>query len=137
MKERRMQPSAGKRAVAWGLLALTLLLLAGCGTESVFNGSRTANESGFEMEYTALNREETADLTLSAGDQLRVVIAQTGGNVDVTVGQEGKEPLYRGTKQENADFVLTAPETGSYHISVVGHQAKGRVSFTRVPGTVE
>ncbi|MBR3429380.1 MAG: hypothetical protein IKG87_04705 [Clostridia bacterium] len=26
-------------------------------------------------------------------------------------------------------------ETGSYHISVPGHQAKGTVSFSRIPGS--
>ena len=31
--------------------------------------------------------------------------------------------------QENADFILTIPETGSYQITVTGHQAEGKISF--------
>ena len=34
-----------------------------------------------------------------------------------------------GTGQENADFILTIPKTGSYQITVTGHQAEGKVSF--------
>ena len=34
-------------------------------------------------------------------------------------------------------IVLEINETGSYHISVLGHQAKGNVSFTRIPGGQE
>ena len=54
--------------------------------------------------------------------------------MDVTVGMEGQTPIYRGNGQQNAEFVLEIIETGSYHISVSGHQAKGSISFTRVPG---
>ena len=58
----------------------------------------------------------------------------TEGSVDVIVRLDGQEPIYRGNGQQNADFVLETTETGSYHISVSGHQAKGCVSFTRIPG---
>ena len=119
------------------LLVLVLLLLAGCSKPAVFDGSRVTNETGFHMDYTALNREETAVLELSEGDLLQVVLSHTGGSVDVIIGQEGKEPVYKGTGQENAAFDVTIPETGRYRISVTGHQAKGTVSFTHVPGAGE
>ena len=117
------------------VLQLTLLmtLLTGCASTVLFDGSRVTNETGFQMEYTVLNQTETAELMLSEGDQLKVVFAHTAGNVDVTVGQDGKEPIYRGTKQENAQFSLTIPEPGVYWIAVIGHQAKGQVLFTRIP----
>ena len=67
------------------------------------------------------------------GDQLRVALSHTEGYVDVTVGMEGKEPIYRGNGQQNAEFILEIAETGSYHISVSGHRAKGNVSFSRIP----
>ena len=47
------------------------------------------------------------------------------------------EPIYRGSRQQNAEFILEITETGSYHFSIVGHQAKGNVSFTRIPGGQE
>ena len=92
------------------MFAAMIFLLAGCETGSVFDGSRVSDTSGFRMEYSILNREESADLTL---------------------------PIYRGNGQQNADFVLEIAETGSYHIFVSGHQAKGNISFTRIPEKTE
>ena len=97
-----------RKAAAWiYMLAAMLFLLTGCGTGSVFDGSRVANASEFQMEYSALNREEAAELVLQAGEQLRVTLSHTEGTVDVTVGMNGKEPIYRGNGQQNAG------ETGS------------------------
>ena len=127
-----------RKAAAWiYMLAAMLFLLTGCGTGSVFDGSRVANASEFQMEYSILNREETAELVLQAGEQLRVTLSHTEGTVDVTVGMNGKEPIYRGNGQQNAEFILEITETGNYHISVSGHQAKGNVSFTRIPGEMK
>ena len=120
------------KAVAAVLLAMCLLL-TGCGENSNFDGSGTSDETGFRMEYSILDKEESAELYLTEGDQLQVHISHTAGNVDVTVGRDGEEPIYKGTGQENADFLLTVPKTGSYQISVTGHRAKGELSFTCIP----
>ena len=119
------------------MFAAMFFLLAGCGTGSVFDGSRVSDVSGFRMEYSILNREESAGLNLTEGDRLLVSLSHTEGTVDVTVGMEGQTPIYRGNGQQNADFVLEIAETGSYHIFVSGHQAKGNISFTRIPGGQE
>ena len=85
------------------------------------------------MEYSILDKEESAELMLTEGDQIQVSISHTSGNVDVTVGEDGEEPIYKGTSQENAYFILTIPKTGKYQFSVAGHRAKGKVSFTGIP----
>ncbi|MBO4836734.1 MAG: hypothetical protein J5564_03470 [Clostridia bacterium] len=82
------------------------------------------------MEYTVLDREETADLVLTEGDSLQVSLVNGSGTVDVLIGREGKEPVYRGTRQQYADFVLIVPESGTYRISVTGHRARGQAAFT-------
>ena len=115
------------------ILLAMCLLLTGCGRKNTFDGSRTSSETMFRMEYSILDREESAELKLREGDQIKVHISHTAGNADVIVGQEGEEPIYKGTAQENADFILTVPETGCYHISVTGHRAKGEISFTCIP----
>ena len=124
------------RVIACMLLVLTALscLMTGCGKPSDFEGSRTSNATGFWMEYAILDREETADLSMEAGEQLQVSITHTAGDADVTVGRVGEEPIYKGAGQTNADFVLIIPEKGTYRISVTGHHAKGSVFFTRIPG---
>lgn len=115
------------------LLLAAVVLLTGCGRTGAFDGSRTSDESGFRMEYALLDREESAELTLSEGDRIQVSISHAAGNVDLTVGRDGEEPIYEGTGQENAEFILTVPEPGLYRISVTGHRAEGKVSFTCMP----
>ena len=119
------------------MLAAMIFLLTSCGTGSAFDGSRVSDASGFRMEYSMLNREESADLNLTEGDCLLVSLSHTEGTADVTVSMEGQEPIYRGNGQQSAEFVLEIAETGNYHISVSGHQAKGNVSFTGIPGEME
>ena len=126
-----------KQAACVCMLAAMIILLTGCGTGSVFDGSRVSDASGFRMEYRILNREESADLILAEGDRLKVFLSHIEGSVDVIVGMNGKEPIYRGNGQQNAEFILEITETGNYHISVSGHQAKGNVSFTRIPGEMK
>ena len=123
-----------KQAACVCMLAAMLFLLTGCRNGSVFDGSRVSDASGFRMEYSILNREESAGLNLTEGDRLQVSLSHTEGTVDVTVGMNGKEPIYRGNGQQNAGFVL---EKGNYHISVSGHQAKGNIAFIRIPGGQE
>ena len=115
------------------LCALALALLSGCRKADVFDGVRTANRAEFHLEYTAFNGKQTAELTLTEGDALHAVFANESGNVDVTVGLSDKKPIYTGTEQTDADFTLIIPESGDYHFSVTGHEAKGRVFFDRIP----
>ena len=126
-----------KAAAVICILAAMVFLLTGFRTGSVFDGSRVSDASGFRMEYSILNREESAGLNLTEGDRLQVSLSHTEGTVDVTVGMNGKEPIYRGNGQQNADFVLEIAETGNYHISVSGHQTKGNIAFIRIPGGQE
>ena len=122
-----------KTIILSAILMAACLLLSGCGGKPTFDGSKTSDETLFRMEYSILDKEESAELKLAEGDQIQVHISHTAGNVDVIVGQNGEEPIYKGTVQENADFILTVPETGCYHISVTGHRAKGEISFTCIP----
>ena len=133
----RERKSKLKQAACVCMFAAMIFLLTGCRTGSVFDGSRVSDASGFRMEYSILNREESAGLNLTEGDRLQVSLSHTEGTVDVTVGMGGQALIYRGNGQQNADFVLEIAETGSYHIFVSGHQAKGNISFTRVPGEKE
>ena len=121
-----------KEAINAILLAICLLL-SGCGGKTTFDGSKTSDETGFRMEYSILDKEESAELELTEGDQIQVHISHTTGNVDVIFCEDGGDLIYKGTAQENADFILTVPETGCYHISVTGHRAKGEISFNCIP----
>ena len=119
------------------LLAAVILLLAGRTPPVVFDGSMTSNASGSFMEYRVLDRELSSGLDLTAGEKLEVALTHTSGTVDLTVGMEGRAPIYRGSGQQNAEFILEIPETGNYRITVTGHRAKGSASFTRLAGGQE
>ncbi len=41
------------------------------------------------------------------------------------------------SENRNENLPGEIAETGNYHISVSGHQAKGNVSFTRISGEME
>ena len=101
------------------ILLVICLLLSGCGGKSTFDGSRTSDETGFRMEYSILDKEESAELKLTKDDQMQVHISHTAGNVDVIVGQKGEEPIYKGTAQENADFILTIPVLSLKYSAIV------------------
>ena len=137
MTKRQNRSFVSMAAAVVCLLAALSVLLTGCSKTGVFDGSRVSNEDGFRMEYTMLDKEETAELQLTEGEQLQLVFAHMAGNVDIVVARTDREPIYRGTAQENAAFILTIPETGTYRISVTGHQAKGNVSFTRMAAETE
>ncbi|MBE6726463.1 MAG: hypothetical protein E7576_14930 [Ruminococcaceae bacterium] len=124
-----------RTAAAFVLFLAIIRLLTGCGSPSTFEGTRTSGETGFWMEYAILDREETADLPLKEGEELQVRIQHTVGDVDVTVGKVGEEPIYKGSGQTNAEFSLTIPKSGTYRISVTGHQAKGSIFFNRLPAS--
>lgn len=107
------------------------IVLVGCQISSTFDGNTISNADRFQMDYTVLDRQESASLVLNEGDSIRVSIAQNAGTVDVTVGIDGKEPIYEGNGLTNAAFVLNVWETGMYQIVVTGHNACGSVSFVK------
>ena len=121
-----------KTIAAACLMILLSVMLSGCGTTSVFDGSRTADENSFRLDYATLNREQSADLKLAEGDELRVEFAHTRGNVDIVIGIEGKTPVYRGTNQQNGKMALSIMEAGTYHISVTGHNAAGKLEIEKM-----
>ncbi len=128
---------SGKTRTALILGALSLsLLLAGCTfRKTVFDGSRISDESKFLLEYECLDGVETAEFRLEKGEALKVLLSHDGGSVDITVGMDGEDPLYTGTDQTDAEFLLTAAKDGLYRVSVTGHRAEGSTFFFRVrPG---
>ncbi len=128
---RECESMKGKNTLLVLLLFAILPLVPCCQGNSVFNGSRTCDSMGFNLEYSILDRESSADLSLEEGDSLKVIISHEKGSVDIRIAN-GQNQIYAGSKQANAEFSLVIAETGTYHISVTGHKAKGSVSFTRV-----
>lgn len=118
------------------IIFLTLILcvgMASCQVGSTFDGNIVSNAESFQMDYSMLNQQEVSFMTLSEGESVRVSIVQKAGVVDVTVGIDGSKPIYEGNGLENIDFTLNISESGTYQISVTGHNACGNVAFIKVP----
>lgn len=98
-----------------------------------FDGNITSDSDRFLLDYQAFDCSKRASLTLVEGDSLRVVIDNADGEVDLSVGVEGEEPVYEGKSLTTFSFTLTISAHGSYLIEVIGHDARGSVSVIKSP----
>ena len=113
---------------------LVLAGIGGCSScaGSTFDGSRTANEDGFYLSFTMLDRTEEATLPASGGDMLLIELVLEAGTVDVSITGPDGASAYTGTEQTGGSFVVVLPSAGDYTLSVTGRKAAGTVSFARV-----
>lgn len=127
---------AARSFLAVGVLmtAILYIVLVGCSTGSTFDGNKISEADSFRMDYSVLERQEGSSLALTAGDVLQVSIAQETGTVDVIVGINEKEPIYEGNGLTNISFTLNISESGTYQVSVTGHDACGCVVFQKREG---
>lgn len=110
-------------------ILLALVIFSSCSNTSSFVGNKVTNESGYFLEYSVFDKEEKTTLFLKKGDRLDVNVEQENGYVDITIGQSGERSIYEGKKLEEFKFSLFIDDDGEYDISVIGHRAKGKVSF--------
>lgn len=112
------------------ICSLTLILsLTACG--AYFNGSRTGNDSEFNMEYTVLNAIETQKLIAKSGDTIRAKIVVEKGSLSIKIQKDGESPIYKSNDISTSDeFDVEINEGGTYTVTVAGKNAKGSVSFT-------
>lgn len=115
--------------------AAVCILLAACFLTdppiSVFNGSRTGNDSEFIMAFQKLHSTDSQDLTLEAGDILSAAITVDDGRMAVTICK-GDEIIYENNEIiSSIAFHLEIEENGIYTVKVTGEHARGSVSFLR------
>ncbi len=113
------------------LCALVLLLAAGC-TGAQFEGSETADDTQFSLEFTLLEGTRTHSMRLLPGDIVDVIIQKDAGRLDILVAASGGEVLYRADDADSMVFSLLIQKEYTYKISVTGKDASGSVNFTVV-----
>ena len=123
-----MKANAGSDTL---LLTFLCTMLAGCSMGSTFDGSRVENADRFSLAYTLLDRTESADMELEAGDAIQVELFHEKGNAGIVICREGETPVYEGKGLTELDFTVRVAESGTYRISVTGDRARGSASFTR------
>ena len=113
---------------------LLIFFISGCADKNanaVFNGSKTANDNQFIMEYEILNTTYTEKLELKKNEVIKVEIVNDSGNLNISVIGESGEKVYKGNDISSSSFSLTIPKDDTYEFSVEGKKAKGSVSFKK------
>jgi hypothetical protein len=120
-----------KRFSLAGLVFLLLALcLAACGgaPEAV---TEEGDETGYSIEFSALNTEKVHEFSLAEGDRLRVEVTHKGGRIRLTIRREEGDEIYTGNGLISRSFTVGIPESGRYTVTVAGEKADGRVKIEK------
>ncbi|MGM9662768.1 MAG: hypothetical protein ACI3WR_06715 [Oscillospiraceae bacterium] len=110
-------------------LFLLLALLAGTRPRDGSGYSRRVEEDLFSLGMERLSGTAAESFFLREGDAIRVSSVLLSGEFTLSIGQEGREPIYEGRAPGPGTFQVTVPEDGDYLLSVSGKRAEGSVSF--------
>lgn len=111
------------------VLLLALMLLPAIRSQHESRFSRNVEEDLFSLGMEPLNGDLSETFSLREGDTIDVSTVFLSGELSITIGQEGREPIYTGRNPTLGSFQVTVPEDGDYRISVSGKRAEGSVSF--------
>ncbi|MBR5110897.1 MAG: hypothetical protein IK099_11960 [Clostridia bacterium] len=122
------------------IVAVILVILAACVLfflprhEALFDGERISNPGRFTLRFERMNRTDSETMALAEGDALHVSWQIESGHVDIVIGMEGEEAVYRANDRpagDKADFYVEIPQAGSYTVTVSAREAKGRIDFLK------
>lgn len=102
--------------------------------KTLFDGDRISDLGRFALQFERMNKTDSQTMALAEGDALRVSWQIESGQLDIVIGMEGEEAVYRAngrTAGDEADFCVEIPKTGSYTITVTAREAKGRIEFLK------
>ena len=103
--------------------------------ETRFHGERISNPGNFALHFDRMNMTDSETMALAQGDALHVSWQIESGHVDIVIGMEGEDEVYRADDRhagEEADFDVEIPQTGSYAITVTAREAKGEIEFLKM-----
>ena len=116
------------RALLAIIAALGFLLSAGCSSTG-FEGSESATDAQFILEFTRLDGSRSHSLRLHPGDIVDVIIRKDSGRLDILVATSGGDTLYRADDADSGVFSLLIQKDYKYKFVVSGEGAAGKVSF--------
>ncbi len=129
-----------KRRKLWLILSVIMLLAASVAVwqliranQAYFSGDRIKNPDAYLLTFAYMNADDAHTMKLEAGDRLSVAYEISKGEIDVVIGIEGEDPIYRGNRIATGDFYIEAPRTGNYTISIHAEKAQGTMNFTVNP----
>lgn len=108
------------------LVVCALLTLAGCASNSTFDGSSVKNEDSYQLDIKHMNGTDTHTLELEQGDTLKIQFETVKGNLSMKITAPDGTAIYQGNGTVK-EFTVEAPVDGAYPIVVVGQKAKGSI----------
>lgn len=117
-----------KLSIVTILCMFVLFIITGCG-KHLFSGSITGNDEQFIIDYSIMNCTKTGDMKLEKGTNIKAVIANKSGHLDILITDSNGKKVYKGDDVTSGKFSIEIPETDTYKFSVTGKNAKGNVSF--------
>ena len=85
------------------------------------------------MDYKVLNKTDSQDLLVEAGDTIHAEIVVEGGSLSFKIQKDDEAPVYEGADVSSSEeFDVAIEKSGTYTVTVTGEKAKGSVSFTVV-----
>ena len=121
--------------VVIALIALAVILIFTRQPETRFDGDRISDPGRFALRFDRMNGTYSETMALAEGDALHVSWQIESGRVDIAIGIEGEEAVYRADDRpagDKADFYVEIPQTGPYTITVSAREAKGQIEFMKM-----
>lgn len=123
-----------------GFILVAVLLLVGIAilfmmdNRNVFTVNQVRHPDSYTLMFNHKNQTDSHFMSLSEGDALSVDFAVNKGRADLTIGIDGKEPIYIGNDLESGAFTLYIPAAGQYRIPARATYAAGLISVLRSNG---
>ena len=117
------------------MIAVAGILIFTRRSEIRFDGDRISDPGRFALSFDRMNGTDSETMALAEGDALHVSWQIESGRVDIAIGIEGEEAVYRADDRpagDKADFYVEIPQTGPYTITVSAREAKGQIDFMRM-----
>ncbi len=86
------------------------------------------NENAIWMSYSRFDGTKEYLIDVRGDSEISVELETTSGSMGIVIGQEGKDPIYKGNLEGNYSFKVGAKD-GSYTITLTGKKHAGRFSF--------
>lgn len=112
------------------VIAILLVINYSAAEKSVFNGDRVRNPDRYYLSFTYMNQDDSAVMTLHAGEELHAYWEIEKGRVDIAIAKENGELIYQGNEIDRADFLLPITESGEYTVTISAGKAKGIIDLT-------
>ena len=124
---------SNKKAIVLAVGAVVVLALAGIvfvltSSQPVLRGQRVNNPDYYHLDVRQMTMVDTSVVPLTGGQEVKVDFDIEKGSCDLVIGIEGQQPLYRGNDLDEGSFVLTAPFTGPYTVTVEARGMAGSLT---------